>query len=214
MPFSFYKENGVSAAKFVVRSITRLITETCLGREITSRGQFKHIIPADKTVEQKFGKLCLEQLNLLIFYEVTTLSEVHNSIFGKFSAAEPGTCWCNFLKTPGHGYREQSCIVQEVRTSHMYTQPTAYHIQILPWILEHHLKSHWLQVTYISFLTWNDIVLHYFAATIPLKCLWLSLFWLVKYVESLVYSERHKIKISLSLGEKCQISLPQNWKDI
>lgn len=148
----------------------------------------------------------------MIFYEDDTLSEVPNNIFRKLSAAEPGTCWCHFLRTPGHDYRAQSCIiVQEVRTSHKYTQPTAYHIEILSWILELHFKSHWLQVTYISYLTWNDIALHYFDATMPLKCLWLSSFWLVKKVES-SFHLRHKIKISQSLGEKYPISSPQNWK--
>lgn len=49
-------------------------------------------MPADKTVDQKFGKHCLEQLNLLIFYEDDTLSEVSNSSFKKLSAAELGTC--------------------------------------------------------------------------------------------------------------------------
>lgn len=141
----------------------------------------------------------MEQLNLTIFYEEDALSEVPNSPFSTLSAAEPGTCWCHFLKTPGHDYRAQNCTVQEVRTSCIYTQPTAYHIQILPWILKLHFKSHWLQVTYISCLTWDDIALHYFATTIPLKCLWLSSFWLVKNVESPVFSKRHTSQISQSL---------------
>lgn len=43
-------------------------------------------------LDQKFGKLCLEQLNLLILYEDDTVTKVPNSIFRKLSAAEPGTC--------------------------------------------------------------------------------------------------------------------------
>lgn len=49
--------------------------------------------------------------------------------------------------------------------------------------------------------------------TIPLACLWLSSFWLIKNAARPAFTERHKIKISQSLREKRPLNFPQIWKD-
>lgn len=70
---------------------TSCIIKTYFGRYATSRDPFKDIISADKTLDQKLGKLCLERLNLILFFENDTLTEVPNSISRKASTAEIGT---------------------------------------------------------------------------------------------------------------------------
>lgn len=114
-----------------------------------------------------------------------------------------------FSERPEHDYRAQCC--RDVRTRCIYTTHCVSYICIL--------KTPLLRVTDFgspTFSNEHEMTLHCTTSleqvTIPLKCLWLSS-CLIRNAARPVFTERHKIKISQSLEEKCPITLSQIWKD-
>lgn len=125
----------------------------------------------------------------------------------KTSTAEMATLGCHFLKDQAMITGHSAAMSEQAA----YTQTTAYQTQKSPWILKLLFKSHWLQVTYIFCLTWNDSVLHYFAGTgsYSLKHLWLPSLWSVKREARPVFIER--LQNCWKLRRRGELEL-EKWK--